>query len=234
MNNVFANKVYNLKIFNYQITLTKIPLLLLLLSIIIIAPYGIFQYIDITKSESFVLSLNMFPLVGKAYGLFESPKQPLITYDDNTFNFKIDYPLNWEKSVKINNEITFVAPKEMDSVSSPAGLIIKIIPSNNNPSLKNVSVENAAKSLVTQLKKEHKDFKLESSKFTSIGGKKAIQIVFTATDNMLQNRKAMQIVTVNNNNIFIITYKANPDKFASYEGTIKDMLSSFKFKIPQL
>jgi hypothetical protein len=39
----------------------------------------------------------------------------------------------------------------------------------------------------------------------------------------------LQIVTINQKNIFIITYKASLDKYAQYENTIKDMISSFKF-----
>lgn len=230
-------KFSNLKIPYSFLTIILIPSLLLI-SILSLIPFSNSHYNhQLSLSPLSPISLS---IVTDAYGLFETQKQPLGTYDDSNFNFKIEYPLNWEKSVKINDEITFIAPKDKDSVSSPAGLIIKVIPSsirdgansNNNLStpVKNVSIESAAKSLVAQLKKTHKDFKLDSSKYTSIGGKKAMQIVFTATDNKLQNRKALQIVTINNNNIFIITYKANPDKFTNYESIVKDMLNSFKFK----
>lgn len=163
----------------------------------------------------------------KAFGLFfDSPqKQPMLTYSDSNSKFQINYPNNWAKSVKINDEISFVAPKEQDSVSSPAGLVIKVFPTQS----KNVSIESVAKSLVSKLKTDHKDFKMESSKYYKIGGKKAIQIVFTATDNKLQFRKAMQIVSINTDKVFVITYKASPDKYSNYEKTINDMLVSFRF-----
>ncbi|MGN6624229.1 MAG: PsbP-related protein, partial [Candidatus Nitrosocosmicus sp.] len=94
---------------------------------------------------------------------------------------------------------------------------------------KNISISSISNTLITQLKKVHKDFKLESSGQSILDSKKSRQIIFTATDNNLQNRKALQIVTINQNNIFIITYKASLDKYAQYESTIKDMISSFKF-----
>jgi len=156
---------------------------------------------------------------------FNDQKAPMLTYENNEFKFKISYPDNWERSVKINNEITFVSPKDKDSVSSPGGLIIKLVPLQS----KNVSLGPVSNALISQLKKEHKDFKLESSQNSAIGGKNAKKIIFTATDNRLQERKALQIITINNNNIFIITYKASLDKYSTYESTINDMISSFKF-----
>jgi len=155
---------------------------------------------------------------------FDEQKQPMLTYENNDFKFKINYPNNWEKSVKLNNEITFIAPKERDATTSPAGLIVKVVSLQS----KNVSVESISTALISQLKKEHKDFKLESSSQYVIDGRNGKQLLFTATDNNLQNRKALQIITMDKNNIFIITYKASIDNYAKYENTIKDMIGSFK------
>jgi hypothetical protein len=62
-----------------------------------------------------------------------------------------------------------------------------------------------------------------------VDGKKAAKVVFTATDSKLQNRKAMQIVVSNYENIYIITYKASLDKYNTFENTANDMIKSFKF-----
>jgi hypothetical protein len=156
---------------------------------------------------------------------FSEQKQPMLTYQNNDFNFKIDYPSNWERSVKINNEIIFISPKDKDSVSSPAGSVIKVVPLQS----KNVSVGSIYNALLSQLKKDYKDFKLESSGMVTIDGKNAKQLVFTATDSKFQNRKALQIITMDKGNIFILTYKALYDKFSDYEKTINEMISSFKF-----
>ncbi|HXS60566.1 MAG TPA: PsbP-related protein [Candidatus Sulfopaludibacter sp.] len=157
---------------------------------------------------------------------FDDQNKPImLTYENNDLKFKINYPNSWERSSGINNETTFIAPKESDSPSSPAGLVVKVMSLKS----KNVSVGSITNALISQLKKEHKDFKLESSSQFTIDNKQGKQIVFTATDNNLQNRKALQLIATNNNNIFIITYKASIDKYSKYENTIKDMISSFKF-----
>jgi hypothetical protein len=155
---------------------------------------------------------------------FDDQKQPMLTYENNDFKFKINYPNNWEKNVKLNNETTFIAPKETDTSTSPAGLIVKVVSLQS----KNVSLGSISTALISQLKKEHKDFKLESSSQYVIDGRNGKQILFTATDNNLQNRKALQIITMDKNNIFIITYKASIDNYAKYENIIKDMIGSFK------
>ncbi|WP_458747282.1 PsbP-related protein [Candidatus Nitrosocosmicus sp. T] len=164
------------------------------------------------------------------FGFFhESQSQSMLTHTDNKFYFTVTYPSNWEKSVKLNNEIIFIAPKDKDSVSSPAGLVVKVVPTPG----KNISADSASKQLVSQIQKEHKDFKLETSETSTVDGKKAVKVIFTATDSKLQNRKAIQIVFSNYENIYILTYKASLDKYNTFENTANDMIKSFKF-LPRL
>jgi hypothetical protein len=160
------------------------------------------------------------------FGFFhEVQGQSMLTHTDNKFHFTIDYPINWEKSVKLNNEIILIAPKDQDSVSSPAGLVVKVVPTPG----KNISADSASKEIISQIQKEHKDFKLETSDTLTVDGKKAAKVVFTATDSKLQNRKANQIVVSNYENIYIITYKASLDKYNTFENTANDIIRSFKF-----
>jgi hypothetical protein len=175
----------------------------------------------------FMFHLNQ--LVSKDFFIFgffhESQSQSMLTYTDNKFHFTINYPFNWEKSVKINNEIIFIAPKDKDSVSSPAGFVTKIVPTPG----KNISADSASKEVISQIQNEHKDFKMEASDTLTVDGKKAVKAVFTATDSKLQNRKAMQIVFSNYENIYVMTYKASLDKYNAFENTANDMVKSFKF-----
>ncbi|MDQ4073588.1 MAG: hypothetical protein M3162_04700 [Thermoproteota archaeon] len=170
---------------------------------------------------------SMTPSHPKAFGFFHDKQQQttMLSYENNDLKFRISYPNTWERSVRINNEVLFIAPKEQDAVSNPAGLVIKAVPLEG----KNVTLRSISSALTAELKKEHKDFKLESTNPVSIDGQRAIQTIFTATDSKLQNRKAMQIATMNNENIFIFTYKASIDKFSQFENPVKEMINSFKF-----
>ncbi len=160
------------------------------------------------------------------FGFFhETQSQSMLSHTDNKFYYTIDYPINWEKSVKLNNEIILIAPKDKDIVSSPAGLVVKVVPTPG----KNISADSVSKGIISQIQKEHKDFKLEASDTLTVDGKKAVKVDFTATDSKLQNRKAMQIVVSNYENIYIITYKASLDKYNTFENTANEMIQSFKF-----
>lgn len=176
----------------------------------------LFQVLYLTVNNSMVL------------GFFhESQSQTMLTYTDNKNNFEISYPNNWERSVKLNNEVIFIAPKDANSVSSPAGFVVKAIPTPG----KNISTDSATKELTREIQSVHKDFKLESTTPVTLDGKKATQIVFTATDSKLQNRKAIQIVGSNSESLYVLTYKASTDKFGSYENVANQMIKSFKYSI---
>lgn len=160
------------------------------------------------------------------FGFFhEGESQTFLTYTDNKNHYEIKYPNTWERSVKLNNEVLFIAPKDANSVSSPAGFVVKTIPTPG----KNISTDAATKQLTSEIQAAHQDFNLESTTTTNIDGKKATKIIFTATDSKLQNRKAMQIVISNYENLYILTYKASTDKYGSYENTANQMVDSFKF-----
>jgi hypothetical protein len=183
-------------------------------SSLILASLLIIYFTAIPAHQSFAFSF--FP---------DGETQAMLTYTDNRFHYEVKYPNNWEKSVKLNNEVIFIAPKDTDSVSSPAGFVVKVIPTPG----KNISSFAATNELISEIKSAHKDFKQESNTPAVLDGKKATQLVFTATDSKLQNRKAMQMVVSNFENIYVLTYKASTDKYGSFENVAKDIVNSFKF-----
>ena len=170
-----------------------------------------------------ICKVNFQPASGLFF--FEQNKPKMLTYENLALNFKMNYPNNWDRSSKITNETLFIAPKESDTNTSPAGLVVKLIQVKS----KNSSINSISNILIFQLKKVHKDFKLESKSYFNIDNKKGIKIVFTATDTNQKIRKAFQIITLYKNKIYVITYKASPEKFSQYENTVNDMISSFKF-----
>jgi serine/threonine-protein kinase len=81
---------------------------------------------------------------------------------------------------------------------------------------------------MSDLKRSNPDLNVLESTSTTIAGKPAHKIVFSAIDNKEVKRKAMQVWTVIGNKAILITYKAEPDKFSSYLPTIERMIDSFK------
>ena len=53
-------------------------------------------------------------------------QEQFLTYEDITTGISIQFPSNWEKSVNLDNFVTFRAPPEIDTRVYPAALGLKI------------------------------------------------------------------------------------------------------------
>lgn len=153
-------------------------------------------------------------------------QEQFLTYEDITTGISIQFPSNWEKSVNLNNFVTFRAPPETDTRVYPAALGLKI----QELTSQNVPLQEVTKVQMSELKKTNPDLKISESSSTTIAGKPAHKVVFSATDNNQVKRKALQLWTVVDNQAILITYKAQPDKYSSYLPTIEKMINSFQIK----
>ena len=153
-------------------------------------------------------------------------QEQFLTYEDITTGVSIQFPSNWEKSVNLNNFVTFRAPPETDTRVYPAALGLKI----QELTSQNVPLQEVTKVQMSELKKTNPDLKISESSSTTLAGKPAHKVVFSATDNNQVKRKALQLWTVVDNKAILITYKAQPDKYSSYLPTIEKMINSFQIK----
>lgn len=181
---------------------------------------------------SLSLIANCSTFIPQASALFDiaSPTSnndinKFLTYQDSTLGIKIDYPIGWTHELHAGSIVTFLASLESDSNTYPAGLGIKV----QHLKSKNISLNNITKIQIKNLTQNHPDFKLIESTESKIGGNSAHKIVFTATDNKKNERQAMQIWTLRGDKAYLITYKAEPGKYAKYLPTIHKMVDSFQF-----
>jgi hypothetical protein len=145
-----------------------------------------------------------------------------LTYDDLIAGFGVKYPPDWERAQHIDKSITFIAPKESNSDAFPAGLgiIFKEVASN-------VSLSYISQTQLNTLKNLYPDTNILESSDITFAGHPAHKIIFTATDNTTHLRKAMQIWFKDDTNAYLITYKADVEKFPQYLPTIEKMLNTF-------
>ena len=151
-------------------------------------------------------------------------QEQFLTYENPEIGISILYPSDWEKLANLDNFVTFTAPPETDTRIYPAAIGIK----GQELSSQNIPLQEITKVQMSDLKKSNPDLEVLESTSTSIAGKPAHKIVFSAIDNEKVERKAMQVWTVIGNKAFLITYKAEPDKYSSYLPTIERMIDSFK------
>ena len=168
-------------------------------------------------------STNTFDYV---YGIFHTgnQKENFIPYENSKLKINIQYPSNWQKEERLNDFVTFIAPiGDIGQYRYPAGLGISSI------SLGNVSLETIKNVHIKNMTDNLKDFQLiESSDTVLVDKRPAKKIIFTATDGEVK-RQSLQLITKNNDKIYLFTYKADVDQYDKYFSTIQTMLNSIIF-----
>jgi len=145
-----------------------------------------------------------------------------LTYDDLITGFSIKYPPDWERAQHIDKSVTFLAPKESNLDTNPAGLGIMVIEVESNNTLASIT-----QSQLNKLKNLYPDIQILESMETIFLGHPSHMIIFTATDNTQSMRKAMQIWFKEDNKAFLMTYKSDNQRYSKYLPTIDKMLNSF-------
>ena len=183
------------------------------------------KYLIIFSSIVIVIGISI--LLKDVSGFFhESGETHFVTYENNDMKFSIKYPSSWNIEEHIGGFVTVTAPIE-DYIQTkyPAGLgVYPIKLDSQNVSLstiKNVHLENITNNL--------KEFQLIDSRPIALpGSKSAFQLIFTALDGD-QIRKSMQIITKNQNIAYLITYKADLNKYESYLKPAQKIVDSLVF-----
>ena len=145
-----------------------------------------------------------------------------LTYDDIITGFSIKYPPDWERAQHIDKSVTFLAPRESNSDTNPAGLGIMVIEVESNSTLASIT-----QNQLNTLKNLYPDIQILESMETIFLGHPSHMIIFTATDNTQSMRKAMQIWFKEDNKAFLMTYKSDNQRYSKYLPTIDKMLNSF-------
>lgn len=145
-----------------------------------------------------------------------------LTYDDIITGFSIKYPPDWERAQHLDKSVTFLAPRESNSDTNPAGLGIMVIEVVSNNTLASIT-----QNQLNKLKNLYPDIQILESMETIFLGHPSHMIIFTATDNTQSMRKAMQIWFKEDNKAFLMTYKSDNQRYSKYLPTIDKMLNSF-------
>jgi hypothetical protein len=165
---------------------------------------------------------SIFLIIGyiennKAFG-----QSDFLTYDDLITGFSMKYPQDWDIAQHIDKSVTFHAPKESNSDLNPADLRIMVIQVGSNTTLASITQDQ-----LDTLKNLYPDFQIQESVETIFMGHPAHMIIFSATDNTQNMRKAMQIWFKEEAKAYLVTYKSDKERFSKYLPTIDRMLNTF-------
>lgn len=190
---------------------TKLSIALSVLTI-----FSIFLIVDYLEHNLAFGSFHENPII--TIGL----DSEFLTYDDIITGFSIKYPPDWERAQHLDKSVTFLAPRESNSDTNPAGLGIMVIEVESNKTLASIT-----QNQLNKLKNLYPDIQILESMETIFLGHPSHMIIFTATDNTQSMRKAMQIWFKEDNKAFLMTYKSDNQRYSKYLPTIDKMLNSF-------
>ena len=190
---------------------TKLSIVLSALTI-----FSIFLIVDYLEHNLAFGSFHENPII--TVGL----DSEFLTYDDIITGFSIKYPPDWERAQHLDKSVTFLAPRESNSDTNPAGLGIMVIEVESNKTLASIT-----QNQLNKLKNLYPDIQILESMETIFLGHPSHMIIFTATDDTQSMRKAMQIWFKEDNKAFLMTYKSDNQRYSKYLPTIDKMLNSF-------
>jgi hypothetical protein len=91
----------------------------------------------------------------------------------------------------------------------------------------NTTLASITQDQLDTLKNLYPDFQIQESVETIFMGHPAHMIIFSATDNTQNMRKAMQIWFKEEAKAYLVTYKSDKERFSKYLPTIDRMLNTF-------
>ncbi|CAN5496591.1 hypothetical protein BH18THE1_BH18THE1_06710 [soil metagenome] len=194
-----------------EINHTKISIALSVLTI-----FSTFLIVDYLEHNLAFGSFHENPII--TIGL----DSEFLTYDDLITGFSIKYPPDWERAQHLDRSVTFLAPREGNSDTNPAGLGIMVIEVESNKTLASIT-----QNQLNTLKNLYPDIQILESMETIFLGHPSHMVIFTAVDNTQSMRKAMQIWFKEDNKAFLMTYKSDNQRYSNYLPTIDKMLNSF-------
>ena len=183
-------------------------------------------YIIFIISLLFISINTSVNIINDASGLFHSGKSSddFKLYENTKLKLSIQYPSTWQKEERLNDFVTFLSPiVDSSHYKSPAGLGISSL------SVSNVSLNTIVNVHLKNMTNNLKDFQLiESSDTILADNRLAKKIIFTAMDDE-EKKQALQLITKNNDKVYLITYKAYVDKYEQNFPIIQKMLNSLVF-----
>ncbi|MDW0137500.1 MAG: PsbP-related protein [Nitrososphaeraceae archaeon] len=180
------------------------------------AIFSIFLIIDYIEHNMAFALFYVNPIIPIAV------ESEFLTYDDIIAGFSMKYPQAWDRAEHIDKAVRFDGPREISSDTNPADLGIMVMQVGSNTTLSTIT-----QNQLNTLKKLYPDFQIQESVETVFLGHPAHMIIFTATDNTQNMRKAMQMWFKEDTKAFLVTYKSDNERFSKYLSTIDRMLNTF-------
>ncbi|MBH8562340.1 protein kinase [Nostoc sp. CENA67] len=147
-----------------------------------------------------------------------------LNYENSNYGIKIKYPEDWARQ-DIPNPITqelvtFLSPKQSDTDQFQEQLTISVEDFSN-------TLDESKNLFIQEIKNTVSESKILDASETTLANKRANQLIFTGKDGE-KTLKNLQVWTLMDNKIYIITYTAAIDDYDRFLQTAEKMIKSFE------
>ena len=146
--------------------------------------------------------------------------QHYLTYENPIYQIKIQYPAYWEKKdqgLGGDNVVKFVIPQQRFP-----SLFVQIEDLDSSKLLQEYTYDK-----INHLRQLFLNFNIIEQNPTTLAGNNAYKIVYTFTLEQI-NFKRMDIWTIKDDRVYLISYLVEMEKYSSYLPTIQKMVDSFE------
>jgi hypothetical protein len=155
----------------------------------------------------------------------------ILTYQNNSYGIRIQYPANWTKSeqeLDPNDNVTNIVALSSPLLSTFDNFSETLAISTETLSNQNMTLKEYATSLVTDYNKTLTDFKLiDLNTKIVLGGKPAYGLTYTDREDNI-NYKTAEIGTIIGDRIYYVEYIAEEKQYSDYLPKIKMMIDSLQ------
>lgn len=158
------------------------------------------------------------------------PRDNLLTYDNSTYGVGVKYPQSWTRIDTLDpitgSLATFMSPVQANNSDIFQENIRLIV---QNLAGKNVTLEEYTKTSINEIKLFSPDAEIIEQRNTQLANEPAHQVVYSGKEEGY-TLKHLQIWTIKDNKVYIITYTAEINKYSEYLRTVQKMINSFEIK----
>jgi eukaryotic-like serine/threonine-protein kinase len=152
------------------------------------------------------------------------------TYAEKVTNFQIKYPKNWERentqNIFTGEHVIFTSPNQNLVDKYRENISIRVEKLTNA----NTTLANYSQAAIAEINKYDRDAKIIESSSIVLAKKPAKLVIYTGKDENLLLIKNLEIWTIDKGNVYVITYKAEPNRYYQFLETAMTMINSFELK----
>ncbi len=146
-----------------------------------------------------------------------------LTYKNIDYKIEMNYPSSWAVHENTNSIVTFKSQQEDSSDRFLENLNLQISDLSENSK----GVEEYTRISISQLSDQLRDFEIIESRETSLDNNEAFRITFLTTMDGTE-LKIMQVWTIKNDIVYILTFAAETNKFDKFAGDAEKIIQSFR------